>query len=160
MIAQDENNSRLLSPSICMLALYEQLVCGADSSFTVRVDPKLYSFVGCVCVDSGSEAVSKVDAFGEMTANFSCCVALLFHLLCRVAKKRLVDGLRRPISGSCLPIGYLLASDCHHLISCHWSPAYSNCFGYLAISQAETRVCTMAIASPEIKVSTQPVIQA
>lgn len=57
------------------------MICGADSSFVVKVDPKLYSYVGCVCVDPNSEAVSKVDADGAMTRFLvdSCDIAML-HL--------------------------------------------------------------------------------
>ena len=36
-----------------------------DGSFVMNVDPKLFSFVGCTCVDGVSEAYSKVDEHGD-----------------------------------------------------------------------------------------------
>ena len=57
---------------------------GADSSFVVKVHPKLYSYVGCVCVDSDTEAVSKVDAHGKMTYVTSAAEALLSPACCMV----------------------------------------------------------------------------
>ncbi|KAK9831142.1 hypothetical protein WJX74_004743 [Apatococcus lobatus] len=41
-----------------------------NSSFVVKVDPKLYSYVGCVCIDSDSDAVSKVDAYDAFIIAF------------------------------------------------------------------------------------------
>ena len=38
----------------------------ADSSFVMKVDPKLFSYVGCTSVDGVSEAYSKVDKNGDI----------------------------------------------------------------------------------------------
>lgn len=71
-----------------------KLFGGTDSSFTVRVDPKLYSYVGCVCVDSSSEAVSKVDSLGEIPVQFSsCAVALLMFATCICCKRHFDPNL-------------------------------------------------------------------
>ena len=51
----------------------------ADGSFVMNVDPKLFSFVGCTCVDGVSEAYSKVDKDGESVRPQRPVIALQGH---------------------------------------------------------------------------------